>query len=306
MLSYEQILQLQAGPATSLGSVSISTSAGYSDFVIPPHQLVRINATDGSKVKLCREHIYGASVGRNGAAPFEEFFASDNDAAVAASGLTNAWKKAGFTTNPVLARAGANGVDGELKIFQDNIAGKLTLVCGNGARGGQVIKARIAPAGRGLVFRIVHIDVDATKTMSYQIVERRRSDTNATKYWINASTSWSTTETDNTITGSATLATFNSLVVVSDETGEGDPDLGIGGQGGGGAVYEVVLKSTATYAAAQFSKIQDVGLHESVTATDYSEYVPIGESAYLYSPYWSRVGGISDNATKLLHVARMG
>lgn len=300
MLSYEQIIQLQAGPAQPLGTVAVGQTAGYSKFVIPPHTLVRISANDPANVRLCREYIYGAELGRSGFAPFEEFYASDDNLAVAAAGITDAWTKSGFVNQPQLLRAGVVE-DGELKIFQDESDGEIRFKTGNGARAGKTIRAKIAPAAMDLIFRVRHDDDDALETIDYQIRELRRSATDQTKYWDDGGGAWTTTLTWNTITGSASEVTFTATLVV-DETGLGNtPAEG----NGGGSIYDVALSSTDDYAAG-FTRIFDIGLHELITAEKFDARIPINGEVYLYSHYWSRVGGISDANTKLLQVSRMG
>lgn len=297
MLSSDQIVQAQAGPATPLGTVAISTTAAYSDFVVPPNVLVAIGATDGSKVKLVREYVYGAELGRSRYAPFLEFYSTKNTNGVAAAGLTDAWTKSGFVNQPVLIRNGVEK-DGELKIFQDAQAGELRFKLGNGVRGGKVIRARVPGPTASLLLRVSHDDDDALELLQYQIRELRRSATDQTRYWDGTGNAWTTTLTWNDITGSATLATFTEAFS-TDETGIGDIYTE-----GGGAVYDCAIRSKADYAAG-FSRLTDIGIHELVTAASYDKYIGAGQTAFLYSNYWSRVGGISDNVTKLLHCSLM-
>ncbi len=299
MLSADEVTALQAGPATPLGTVSVGQTAGYSSFVIPPHTLVRIESSDGGVVRLCREHIYGAEIGRNKQAPFSDFFTTDNDAAEAADGDTNAWEKTGFVNEPVLIRAGV-AADGELKVYQDEQDGELIFHCSNGARNGQFIRAKIGPSV-AMTFTVTHDDDDNTELLQYQLIEYRRAASDQTKYWDGAA--WTTTETWIDITGSATLVTFTDAVT-SDEGWEIITSSS-GAFVSGGSTYELRVRSKADYAAG-FSRITNIGLYEDITSSLFDARIGTADPVYLYSPYWSRVGGITDNNTKLLYVSRMG
>lgn len=282
------------GVPRSLQHLTINQAAAYS-VPIERGTVVYLNATDAALIEVVREEVFGGFFGATRALrsrtdsniydkPDNIFVADSDESLLRTDGV---WDISQIVTNRPRLDKPTTVQDHRLKMLQDDQDDEIWLPLGtwigrNGMPGG----ARDLRAATTMIARVLHIDDDANDPLQIAIVEEYANEASV-QYWDDGGSAWTTTETWNGITGSATLATFD-MTWTTDSVGRYRVGLRPGGDDA----------STNAY-------INELGIFKAIGATEGTR-INANVGYVFAAPYRCRIAAISDADTKVLYIASLG
>jgi len=311
LTSEETVRRALAGTPRDVQHLAINQAVAYS-LPIEKNTIVRVVCTDGALMKVCPEYAYGGYFGSPVGEREEEseilrsniwddwrkIWASEaDDAELVANGIFNTDKAtttSGFVTlDEVLTSATQSHI---MKIDNDGGTSdilELPLNMFPGVGGGPGIRGswrKIPKDQTGMVLRIRHIDTSATEELEWALRSERSVDAvdDRTEYWDDGGGTWGATITWNTVTGSATAATFTASFNTQIFDGR----------------YSLMFRPSA--ASANSVRLYSLSVHQALIASQGVRLLETGSvdtDPYVFTmPERGVLGFISDSDTKVAYI----